>query len=308
MSVSMKRQKRKQQSDSMIVIERKKEDWKKFSFRSVSEDGIDCGDKQCNVEYRVLPDCFLVLETNNTNCQIPCIMDGCDKELHHFIACPIWNCEAITTSTSTTTTSPTTTVTSTTTEHPKPKPIGPSQMSPLIYTSIVLNILFVGILLAYLIVRFRIWITTQLSRFRTPAAAPTLSPDPNRHFSVGSNSDNESESGETQPLISSTVNASRNSIVNHGHDNLGLNISNVDPIPSTSNWQEVTQAILGLGPSQDSGNPLPSSSNWDSINLASSSETSPENQGPALNDIEANKEMKTSEKSIFLRMKIFQKK
>ena len=164
--------------------------------------------------------------------------------------------------------------------------------------------------MAYLIVRFRIWITVRLSNFRNRTTDPTpiVAPDPNRHFSVGSNSDTESDSGvqsnEKQPLIPKT---SKNSIVNHGHENLGLDNSNADPIPSTSsNWHEVSHAILGLGPDPNpSQNSLP---NWDNINLASSSETAPANHGPLLNDVEANKEVKTSEKSIFLRMKIFQKK
>ena len=298
------RQKRKEQTetDSMILIKKeKKEEWKNFSFLSAAKDGIDCGDKQCFLEYRVVPDCYVVLETNNTNCQIPCLMDGCDKELHHFIPCALWNCEAITTTPSTTTTTSSTTTLTSTTAQPNPNPIEPSRMSPLIYTSIVLNIIFVGILLAYLIVRFRIWITVRLANFRNRTTDPTpiVAPDPNRHFSVGSNSDTESDSGvqsnEKQPLIPKT---SKNSIVNHGHENLGLDNSNADPIPSTSsNWHEVSHAILGLGP-----DPM------DNINLASSSETAPANHGPLLNDVEANKEVKTSEKSIFLRMKIFQKK
>ena len=322
MSVSMNREKRTDQpnkSDSMIFIKPKKknEQWKKFSFLSEAHDGIDCGDKQCYLEYRVLPDCYLILETNNTNCRIPCIMDGCDTELHHFIPCPVWNCEPITTSTttrSTTTTSSTTTM-STTTE--RPTPIEPTHMSPWIYSSIVLNVFFFAIICAYLVVKFRVWITIRLANFRAPTTTDTRTnpPNPNEHFSVGSNSDNESDINETQPLLPPVAKLARQepiaspttNALRQGYDNLGLHCANLGPLPSTSNWQELRQALLGGdGPIEQSQNPLlPSSSNWDDISLASP-QTPEENNGASLNDVEANKTAKP-EKSIFLLMKSFKK-
>ena len=324
MSVSMNREKRTEKSnksESLILIKPKKEEWKKFSFRSAPNDGIDSGDKQCYLEYRVFPDCYLNLETNNTNCRIPCIMDGCDKELHHFIPCPVWNCEPITTSTTTTSTTSTSTSTTnlTTTTSPRPTPIEPTHMSPWIYSSIVLNIFFFAILFAYLVVKFRVWITIRLANFRAPTNTPINPPDPNEHFSVGSNSDNESDNNETQPLLppvgklpqqlpqQGPINSPTTTALRQGYDNLGLHCSNLNPLPSTSNWAECTQAILGGdGPNEQSQNPiLPSSSNWDDISLASPQRPE-ENNGAALNDVEANQTAKP-EKSIFLLMKSFKK-
>ena len=314
MALTMKRQKRKQIPDSTIFIEKKKrnEEWKHFSFRSATTDGIDCGDKQCYLEYRVIPDCYLILETNNTNCNIPCVMEGCDKELHHFIPCPLWNCEPITTSTTSTTTSTTTattsTSTSTSTSTTTSRPDQPSQMSPLIYTSIVLNIFFVAIVLAYLIVKCRVQITTRLANYRAQRTLPTRTvPNPNEHFSVGS-SDNESDHDESKPLLTHQAQAStRHGSIGQGQDNLALE-SNDSPRPSTSNWQDVSQAILGGDPIIQANNlPVPSSStNWQDVSLVSSpSANSVENTAAMLNQIEVEPK---KEKPIFMLMKSFKKK
>ena len=337
MSYTMNRQKRKETPASTIIIGKKKtsEEWKKFSFRSAANDGIDCGDKQCYVEYRVIPDCYLILETKHINCTIPCVMDGCDKELHHFIPCPIWNCEPITTSTSSTTTSTTissttTSSTSTSSSTTTPRtPNGPSEMSPLIYTSIVLNILFFAILFAYLVVKCRIQITSTVANFRARRTLPTTidpstrtDPNPNEHFSVGS-SDNESESGidsnERQRLLPRAKPLTTHGSLETGQaqDNLALDLSDDLPTPSTSNW--LSRAILGLDPLPPTNDlPLPSSStNWQDVSLTSSpSPTSVENTSAAtLNEVEVEpkketlpKQTKPSEKPIFLLMKTFRKK
>ena len=325
----MKRQIPKKTPDSTILIEKRKpnEEWKKFSFRSAANDGIDCGDKQCYLEYRVMPDCYLILETNQTDCRIPCIMDGCDRELHHFIPCPLWNCELITTSTtSTTSTTPTTrstsTSTSTTTSRPTPRPNEPSQMSALIYTSIVLNIFFFAILFAYVVVKCRVKITTRVANFRARRNTPRVDPNPNEHFSVGS-SDNESESGidsnERQRLLPRAKPLTTHGSLETGQaqDNLALDLSDDLPTPSTSNW--LSRAILGLDPLPPTNDlPLPSSStNWQDVSLTSSpSPTSVENTSAAtLNEVEVEpkketlpKQTKPSEKPIFLLMKTFRKK
>ena len=327
-------QTRNQKPASTLIIRRQKkndQEWKKFSFRSVN-DGIDCGDKQCFLEYRTLPDCYLVLETNNTNCRIPCIMDGCDKELHHFIPCPLWSCDPITSTSSTTTstttkttsttTTPTTTSTTSSSTTTSNKPNKPSEMSPLIYTSIVLNIFFVAILLAYVIVKCRIKITATLAGFRARRSPTTANPNPNEHFSVGGSSDEESEVGidshvqshERERLLPPQAKAiARHGSVEQGHDNLALDVSNTQPKPSCSNWQDTSRAILGGDPIQNVNHlPMPSTStNWQDVSLASSSsQTSLENPSASLNQVESEpkKQTKPSEKPIFMLMKTFKKK
>ena len=58
--------------------------------------------------------CYLYFHTNSTSCNIPCKLEGCRKELHHSILCPIWKCHDVLT-TSTSTTMKTTTIVPTTT-------------------------------------------------------------------------------------------------------------------------------------------------------------------------------------------------
>lgn len=304
----MKRPKRKEAPDSTIFLAKKNEEWKKFSFRSAANDGIDCGDKQCYVEYRVLPDCYIILETNRTNCIIPCIMDGCDTELHHFIPCPIWNCEPFTTTTSSTTTSSTST-----TETPRPTPIKPSQMSPLIYTSVVLNIVFGAILIAYLVVKCRERISATFARLRAPETPESLEspepiqpPDPNQHFSLGeNNSGNESDTSDSErrPLLPK-VNTSNvivaqvsanNAVIahgslDHGHDNLALDI---EPQPSTSNWHEISLASGSSGTCLENRSIAPENR----TDVTSLNEPQP-----------LNSEVKRTEKPIFMLMKTFRKK
>ena len=64
--------------------------------------------------------CLIYLETNVTNCIVPCILDGCDVERRRDFNCPIWVCEDKTTTSSTSTTTPDP---STTTAAPDPSPI-----------------------------------------------------------------------------------------------------------------------------------------------------------------------------------------
>jgi len=83
--------------------------------RSEQLTGFDCGDKQCFLEHHFMQNCLIYVPTNNTECQIPCKLKGCSKEVHHFISCPVWMClPHTTTTTSTTTTSMTTTTTAST--------------------------------------------------------------------------------------------------------------------------------------------------------------------------------------------------
>ena len=118
---------------------------------------VDCGDKKCTVEHVMVQDCYLFIHTNSSSCNIPCNLEDCKKELHHFISCPIWFCHNISTSTTTTTTtlpSPTTptttqltTVTTTTSQRPitfLPIPIDHPGVT---YTSLTLNIVLFLLLL-----------------------------------------------------------------------------------------------------------------------------------------------------------------
>lgn len=315
MSYTEEKQKRKEPTDSssklvIAALKEKEEEWKHFSFRSVADDGIDCGDKQCYVEYRVLSNCYLILETNNTDCQIPCTMNGCDTELHHFIPCPIWSCNPFTTTTSSTTTT-------STTERPQPRPVEPT-MNPLIYTSIVLNIFFFGIVFAFLIVKFRTQITNRFGRGSNRRTEnQNDETNPNRFFSIG-NEDN--EENERAPLITaearlSTENISHGalesgnlSIVNtnantndsqnlfganapaimHGIDNLALEISNENrPVGAIGNWEDVNIQQLTIESSQVS----------DGATAAVS-----------LNTIDESKETKEKGSPVFFLMKNFRKK
>jgi hypothetical protein len=58
--------------------------------------GIDCGDKECFLRHEMKKKCVLFLHTNNTDCEIPCKLDGCDTEVHSFMNCPIWECNLFT--------------------------------------------------------------------------------------------------------------------------------------------------------------------------------------------------------------------
>ena len=130
------------------------------------------------------------METNRSDCLIPCTLNGCRKELHHFIDCPIWHCfDTVTTTTQTTTLSPsplsTTTfaTSSTTTEHITTtaiteRPITLSPLPPLdhpgyLYSSIALNIIFFLILWSLLIQTCKKCITRRIRRFRNRSNSVT---------------------------------------------------------------------------------------------------------------------------------------
>jgi hypothetical protein len=240
---------------SRIIIQREKK-WKNWSSRSVGDQAIDCGDKECVLEYRVMPDCYLFLETNNTNCQIPCKLEGCETELHHFISCPVWLCEPTTTSTPKTTSS-TTSSTSTT---QKPRPIDPSKhMSPLIYVSIVLNILLVGLVMAFVVVKVRTWITTQITRFRNrnqTTDPEDRHPNPNRFFSNPGRESNDSSDHESDPLIASTnslVNLNVGSTNSLANLNVGTNAGVVNQ--GFQRYQNIFQNVDLISPDPDVSRP-----------------------------------------------------
>ena len=69
-----------------------------FSIPIVSE--MDCGDRVCEVEYHLLPNCILYTDlSEDKHCQFPCSTANCATELHNFMMCPIWSCSSKATTT-----------------------------------------------------------------------------------------------------------------------------------------------------------------------------------------------------------------
>jgi hypothetical protein len=62
--------------------------------------------------------CVIYLQTNNTKCQIPCILDECQVEHRRNFKCPIWICEEKSTTSTTSMPDP-----ESTTFSPNPEPI-----------------------------------------------------------------------------------------------------------------------------------------------------------------------------------------
>jgi hypothetical protein len=120
---------------------------------TAEKDKVDCGSYECYQELRMESSCIIYLKTNHSQCNIPCVMNGCKTEIHHFIMCPIWICdEKITTSTTTSSTTTTHTASTTTFIPPTPQP-NPRhcEMSVWMYTSIIVNIFFFAIIAALLV-------------------------------------------------------------------------------------------------------------------------------------------------------------
>lgn len=70
---------------------------------------VDCGDKKCYLTYKIVESCVVYLPTNNSHCEIPCILDECQTKILNGVRCAIWTCEFYPTPTpiiTTTTSSP----------------------------------------------------------------------------------------------------------------------------------------------------------------------------------------------------------
>lgn len=65
------------------------------------------------MDYELRENCLVYLHSNNSNCSIPCKTSGCERELHHYISCPIWSCVPFLTTTTVSTTTNTLTTTTT---------------------------------------------------------------------------------------------------------------------------------------------------------------------------------------------------
>ena len=173
--------------------------------QSYQDDSFDCGQKVCFLEHAMVANCYIYLYSNKTHCDIPCDLTGCDRELHHFISCPIWICNPKTTTTTTTptttTTAKTTITTSKTTTRTTPKPttttmtpypttttttIGttkptttttvptttnafPIDHPGVLYSSLCLNIFLTLIVLFMLFLKCKKAVGRAIRRFRRPA-------------------------------------------------------------------------------------------------------------------------------------------
>jgi hypothetical protein len=158
---------------------------------------IDCGDKECSLKHRYVDKCTIFLHTpNKTDCQIPCKLSGCKTEIHHFMTCPIWECNSYTTTTSTQTT---TEITETTTgPMPDPSPVpNLTFFDVLLYGSLGINGLFVVALVIFLL--YKKYKRRHISNAQN-ARVPLLENN-DRYFTLGSRRSSEAEEGEHIPLL-----------------------------------------------------------------------------------------------------------
>ena len=157
----------------------------------------DCGDKICFLRHQFLKDCYLFLHTNKTDCKIPCHLEGCKKELHHFMSCPIWECNASTTTTTVTSTSTTATTTYETTTTTEPMPM-PSSSTSMLYISIAVNLAFILVgLIFFAYKKYCQRAPYQPIQEEQPLRRRiSLLSNDNRFFSVGSESESNPETNE----------------------------------------------------------------------------------------------------------------
>jgi hypothetical protein len=80
LEISAKEKKKKKDlpHSSQIVVHQRR------NLPRALKDKVDCGSYECYEELRMQSNCIIYLETNHTQCQIPCIMTGCKTEIHHF--------------------------------------------------------------------------------------------------------------------------------------------------------------------------------------------------------------------------------
>jgi hypothetical protein len=191
--------------------------------------GTDCGDKECFVRHSILKNCVLYLQTNVTDCVIPCNLVGCKTETHHFMNCPIWECKFY--PNATTTTPPTTTSESTSTTK-IPGPFVPDET--FFYSSVACNILVV-----FLLVSFVLWKLNQCLKKRRTVTQVTQSREPlldnnDQYFTLGNGHDDDGSSNESvanaivSDLVPITLNRS------NYHDRVLDELGNFDDVPLDS--------------------------------------------------------------------------
>ena len=276
LQISAKVYKRNNPPPSQLTIDMKK----RVAYRS-AKSKVDCGSYECYQEYRMEANCIIYLETNNTQCHIPCFMTGCKTEIHHFQLCPVWTCdEKSTTSTSTTSTTTTTstvtttTATTTTTKRPPHPQPAHCKMSVWMYGSIILNILFFAIIAAVLIVKCRKFFYDR---------ATNRSLDGNRFFSIGGGREEE----ESQQLL--------------GNERQ----PNQEPEEEQQQQQQQQQEEVPQLQQQELHVPRLEQERWDDIGLANANHDS-ESQAVSLNNPTASNS-ETNKESVFLLMKALKK-
>jgi len=144
------------------AVEIGKKEQKEINVHKLS-DSFDCGDKICHLHYELKENCLVYIETNVSNCKIPCDVTGCK---YHFIQgnCPFWKC------------------------YEKPVPINPPNPEPeplpifchsaFCYTSIALNLLLL------LILSILIFFIHKLKQYRPAFTDDNIDSDPNERTPI----------------------------------------------------------------------------------------------------------------------------
>ena len=159
---------------------------------------VFCPDKVCSLEYRVLSTCVMYEPNPHTDCDIPCNLVNCKVEVRHFVDCPVWSCDPI----STTTLAPAPTI--------SPMPHHGSSKDGILYTSVAFNVLF-GCLFGFAFYQIRkirrnlhqpilesesgsADVESGIIRNRNRSSTSTSAPSDLNHFSL--------DDTEVQPLLS----------------------------------------------------------------------------------------------------------
>lgn len=134
---------------------------------------VNCLDRECHFEERMVSNCLFYDINSSANCSIPCRLEYCTYTIINDVLCPIWHCTPWTT---TTTSSPITT-----TLNPSPKP----NYSPENLFSYCLNLLLFLVLstitVMYFLRRHRRTIDLrdeELQRLMNPIVRYSIDSDP----------------------------------------------------------------------------------------------------------------------------------
>ena len=120
----------------------------------------------CTLEHSISQNCYIYIHNSTSECEIPCKLEFCERELHHFISCPVWKCFPLTTTSPTTTTTTTSLVsTSTTFETTTGSPIKPDHPA-LVFSSYALNIVLIVCLVFVIVGKCKKAILKCWNRFR----------------------------------------------------------------------------------------------------------------------------------------------
>lgn len=67
---------------------------------------VNCPDRECHFEKRILANCLFYDVDSSPNCSIPCHLEFCNYKIINDILCPVWHCNLWTTTTGAPTTTP----------------------------------------------------------------------------------------------------------------------------------------------------------------------------------------------------------